>query len=64
LLKTPHALVAGVGIKDPPMLKIDTRETVNPDKAISFDQKGASIHSLQLSGHSHKMAESGFSSHP
>jgi hypothetical protein len=27
------------------------RQTENIDKAISFDQKGASMYSLQLSGH-------------
>jgi hypothetical protein len=34
------------------VLKTDTRETEkNLVKAISFDQKGASMYSLQLSGH-------------
>jgi hypothetical protein len=33
------------------VLKTDTPETENPDKAISFDQKGESMYSLQLSGH-------------
>jgi hypothetical protein len=40
-----------VGIKDPPVAKTDTQETENLDKAISFDKKGASIYSLQLSRH-------------
>jgi hypothetical protein len=40
-----------VGMKDLPVLPTDTRETENPDKAISFDQKGASMCSLQLSRH-------------
>jgi hypothetical protein len=31
------------------VLKTDTQETENLDKAISFDQKGASMCSLQLS---------------
>jgi hypothetical protein len=35
-----------VGIKDPPVLKTDTRETENLHKAISCDQKGASMYSL------------------
>jgi hypothetical protein len=42
-------LVGVVGIKDPPVPKTDTQETENLDKAISFDQKGASMCSLQLS---------------
>jgi hypothetical protein len=38
-----------VGIKDTPVPKAETWETENLDKAISFDQKGASMCSLQLS---------------
>jgi hypothetical protein len=33
-----------VGIKDLLVLKTDTRETEYLDKAISFDQKGASMY--------------------
>jgi hypothetical protein len=40
-----------IGIKDPLVLKTDTQETENLDKAISFDQKGASTCSLLLSKH-------------
>jgi hypothetical protein len=40
-----------VGIKDPLVLKTETQETENLDKAISFDQNWASIYSLQLSRH-------------
>jgi hypothetical protein len=35
-----------VGIKDPLVLKTDTQETENLDKAISLDQEGASMCSL------------------
>jgi hypothetical protein len=44
---------SSVGIKDPPVLKTDTRETENLDKAISLDQEGASMCSLQLSRQTH-----------
>jgi hypothetical protein len=37
------------GINYPPVLKIDTQETENFDKAISLDQEGASMYSLPLS---------------
>jgi hypothetical protein len=40
-----------VGIKDALVLKTDTQETENLDKAISFDQKGASMYLLQLNRH-------------
>jgi hypothetical protein len=40
-----------VGIKDPPVLKTDTQETENLDKAISLAQEGAIMCSLQLSKH-------------
>jgi hypothetical protein len=40
-----------VGIKDPLVPKTDTWERQNLNKAISFDQKGESTYSLQLSGH-------------
>jgi hypothetical protein len=40
-----------IGIKDPPVLKTDMQETENLDKAISFDQKGASVYLLLLSRH-------------
>jgi hypothetical protein len=38
-----------VGINNPPVLKTDTQETENLDKAISLDQEGASTCSLPLS---------------
>jgi hypothetical protein len=38
-----------VGIDNPPVPKTDTQETENLDKAISLDQEGASMCSLQLS---------------
>jgi hypothetical protein len=34
--------LANVGIKDPPVLKTDTQGTENLDKAVSFNQNGAS----------------------
>jgi hypothetical protein len=37
------------GIKDLPVPKTDTQETENLDKAISLNQEGASMCSLQLS---------------
>jgi hypothetical protein len=40
-----------VGIKDPLVLKTDTQETENLDKAISLDQEGASMCILLLSKH-------------
>jgi hypothetical protein len=40
-----------VGIEELPVLKTNTRETENLDKAISFDQKGASMYLIQLSRH-------------
>jgi hypothetical protein len=42
---------ASVGIKDPPVLKTDTQETENPDKAVSLDQERASMCPFQLSKH-------------
>jgi hypothetical protein len=44
-------VLISVGIKDPSVLKTDTHETENLDKAISFDQKDASMYLLQLSRH-------------
>jgi hypothetical protein len=38
-----------VGIDNPPVLKTDTQETENLDKAISLDQEGASTCSFPLS---------------
>jgi hypothetical protein len=40
-----------VGINNPPVLKTDTQETENLDKALSLDQEGASMCSLLLSKH-------------
>jgi hypothetical protein len=40
-----------VGIDNPLVPKTDTQETENLDKAISFDQEGASLCSLLLSKH-------------
>jgi hypothetical protein len=40
-----------VGINKPLVPKTDTKETENLDKAISLDQEGASICTLQLSKH-------------
>jgi hypothetical protein len=40
-----------VEIKDPLVLKTDTGETENLDKAVSFNQNGASMYLLQLSRH-------------
>jgi hypothetical protein len=41
--------VRPVRINNPPVPKTDIQETENLDKAISLDQKGASMFSLQLS---------------
>jgi hypothetical protein len=63
----PIRCYSRVGIKDLPVPKTDTQERESLDKAISFDQKCASMYSLQLSGHvtyEHKMADSGFSLYP
>jgi hypothetical protein len=46
---SPH--VDSVGIDNPPVLKTDTQETENLDKAISLDKEGASMCSLPLSKH-------------
>jgi hypothetical protein len=43
--------ITTVGIKVPPVPKTDTQKIETFDKAISFDQKGASMYSLQLSRH-------------
>jgi hypothetical protein len=43
--------VATVGIDNPLVTKTDTQKTENLDKAISLDQEGASMCSLQLSKH-------------
>jgi hypothetical protein len=43
--------IISVVIKDPPVPKTDKKETENLDKAISFDQKRATMYSLQLSSH-------------
>jgi hypothetical protein len=43
--------VLRVGIGNTPVLKADTQDTENLDKAISLDQEGASMCSLQLSKH-------------
>jgi hypothetical protein len=40
-----------VGIKDPLVLKTDTQESENLDKAISLNQLGVSMCSLQLRKH-------------
>jgi hypothetical protein len=40
-----------VGINNPPVPKTDTQEIENLDKAISLDQEGSSMCSLQLSKH-------------
>jgi hypothetical protein len=42
-------ILSPVGIKDSWVLKKDTQETENLDKAISLDQEGASMCSLPLS---------------